>query len=451
MRKKLWIAIASMSVFTFLGMTTVYANDITEITAPTGFGAVLSLVPLILVLALLFLKVDMIIAGIIAAIVAVVIGGISIFELNTQVLAAIPQMLTITVPIVNSAIATAVFRAGSYTASLNLVNKATKGKLEYVAGFVVLLMGLATYMSGIGGGSAMVIAPLAFAAVGAVPEVIVGMSIAAAVSFTTSPASLETSIASQLAGFEVGVYVDAMRPYWMLFLALAVIIAFVGTKRRKVTLDNREDTEFDKMSMGELAKYTIPAVFLLFAVIVGPIINGALGLPLFTPLNYMIVTMILVVLFTKQNTNETFSSLVDGSSYILTRLFQVGIFLGFINVIAQTGAFAVIANVARDVPPAVVVPVSVIAGFLIGVPAGAYVGSILALVLPVGIALGFSPLAVGFVTMGVGLGSQLAVVNITMQALASGFKVDIIDIVKGNLKYILGCLAILVVLAFVMA
>ncbi len=450
-RKKLWISLVAALTVTLFTIVNVNAEDISEIVAPTGFAAILTLVPLILVLALLFLKVDMIIAGIIAALVAVVIGGLSIFVLNTEVLAAIPQMLSITVPIVNSAIATAVFRAGSYTASLNLVDRATKGKLEYVAGFVVLLMGLATYMSGIGGGSAMVIAPLAFAAVGAVPELIAGMSIAAAVSFTTSPASLETSIASQLAGFEVSVYVDAMRPYWMLFLAIAIVIAFVGTKRRKVKLETEEKTKFDDMTTGELFKFTIPALFLLFAVIVGPLINKAVGVPLFSPLNYMIVTMILVIICTDQKTNETFSSLVDGSSYILTRLFQVGIFLGFINVIARTGTFAVIANVARNVPPGFVVPVSVLAGLLIGVPAGAYVGSILALVLPVGIALGFSPLAIGFVTMGVGLGSQLAVVNITMQALSSGFKVDIISIVKGNLRWILGCAALLMIISFVMA
>jgi hypothetical protein len=36
------------------------------------------------------------------------------------------------------------------------------------------------------------------------------------------------------------------------------------------------------------------------------------------------------------------------SQYILTRLFQVGIFLAFINVIAETGTFAVIAGVAEN-------------------------------------------------------------------------------------------------------
>ena len=42
-------------------------------------------------------------------------------------------------------------------------------------------------MSGIGGGSAMVIAPLAFAAVGVVPELIAAMSLAAAVSLQHHP------------------------------------------------------------------------------------------------------------------------------------------------------------------------------------------------------------------------------------------------------------------------
>ncbi|WZU01041.1 hypothetical protein MGH68_16445 [Erysipelothrix sp. D19-032] len=75
-------------------------------------------------------------------------------------------------------------------------------------------------------------------------------------------------------------------------------------------------------------------------------------------------------------------------------------------------------------------------GILIGIPAGAYVGSILTLVLPVGVALGFSPLALGFVTMGVGMGSQMSFVNITMQALSSGFQIPILDVVKGNVKWV---------------
>lgn len=188
--------------------------------------ALLSIVPLIVVLVLLFMKVDMVIAGLVGGVIAMIIGGIGLAEANEQLLEAIPTMLGITVPIINSAIAMAVFKSGGYSAALTLAKRGTKGRVEWVAVFIVILLAAATYMSGIGGGSAMVIAPLAFAAVGVVPELIAAMSLAAAVSFTTSPASLESSIVSQLGEFEVADYVSTMRPYWLLFVVIAMVLAF---------------------------------------------------------------------------------------------------------------------------------------------------------------------------------------------------------------------------------
>lgn len=150
----------------------------------------------------------------------------------------------------------------------------------------------------------------------------------------------------------------------------------------------------------------------------------------------MVITLALIYLCTDFSMNQSVEAMVDGSTYILTRLFQVGIFLAFINIIAQTGTFAVIAGVAQNAPEFVVVPVAILTGVLIGIPAGAYVGSVLTLVLPVAVSLGFPPIALGFVTMGVGLGSQMSFVNITMQALSSGFQIPILDVVKGNVKWL---------------
>ncbi|EOT28890.1 hypothetical protein [Enterococcus saccharolyticus] len=434
----------------FLLPTAVFAQDL-EVQAPTGFIAILTLVPLIVVLVLLFLKVDMIIAGLVGGILAILIGGIGLADVNKELLEAIPTMLGITVPIINSAIAMAVFKSGGYSAALTLAKRGTKGKVEFVAVFIVILLAAATYMSGIGGGSAMVIAPLAFAAVGVVPELIAAMSLAAAVSFTTSPASLETSITSQLAGIDAAEYVTAMRPYWLFFVALALVLAYWGTKRRGLGFKEEANDEYSSMSNGQLFKITIPAIFLLFAVIFGPIVNDLAGTAIFTPLTYMVVTLVLIYLCTKFNMNESVTAMVDGSTYILTRLFQVGIFLAFINVIAKTGTFAVIAGVANNAPTAIVIPVAVLTGILIGIPAGAYVGSVLTLVLPVAVSLGFPIVALGFVTMGVGLGSQMSFVNITMQALSSGFQTPILDIVKGNVKWISIASVILLIISFIFA
>lgn len=352
-------------------------------------------------------------------------------------------------PIVNSAIATAVFKSGGYTAALTLVRRGIKGRTELMAAFIVLLQAAATYMSGIGVGSAMVIAPLAFAAMGAIPELIAAMSIATAVCFTTSPASLESGVVSQLSGIAVTDYVREMRLFTLLFVVIAVAIAVFGALRRKAVFTGEESEEFKAMSNGQLMKNTVPAIFLLFAVIVGPLINNALQMPILGPLAYTVITVALISLCTKFNVNQSCAALVDGSTYILTRLFSVGIFLGFINLIGETGAFTSIVNVAQLAPPALIVPAMVLAGFLVGFPAGAYVGSVLTLVLPIGVALGFSPVALGFVTIGVGFGSQISYVNITMQALASGFQKSIGDIVKGNLKWVGAATVLLLVISFI--
>ncbi|WP_410772446.1 citrate transporter [Fontibacillus sp. BL9] len=420
-----------------------------EVATPTGWYALLTIVPLIVILVLLFLKVDMIAAGLVGGVMAMIIGGISLQEANQHFLDSIPGMLSITVPIINSAVAMAVFKSGGYTSALTLVRRGIKGRVEYFAAFIVLLQAAATYMSGIGGGSAMVIAPLAFAALGAIPEVIAAMSIVSAVSFTTSPASLESGIVSKLSGIPVADYVAEMRLFTLGFVILGIAIAFWGAKRRKALFVGEESSEFAGMTNKQLFKMTIPAIFLLGSVILGPMINKMIGYSLFTPLVYTMLTVGLIFLCTKFTLNKSLESMVDGSTYILTRLFSVGIFLAFINMIGQTGAFAAISSVAGQAPSAIVVPVAVLAGILVGIPAGAYVGSILTLVLPIAVTLGFSPMAFGFVAMGVGLGSQLSFVNITMQALSSGFQIPILQVVKGNGKWVGLAMGILLILSLI--
>lgn len=414
----------------------------------SAFYKVVTVIPLFLILGLLFLQINMLVAALAGGIAAMILGQIGLTGTSQMMLDTVPKMLAITVPILNSAIATAVFKAGGYTAALTLVRRRIGGRVEYIGAFIVILQAAATYMSGIGGGSAMVIAPLAFAAVGAVPQVIAGMSIAAAASFTTSPASLESGIVSSLSGTPVAEYVTLMRPFWLLFCAIAVVIAFIGTKRSKTLFTGEESAEMKVMSNSQLWRLTIPAIFLLAAVIIGPMINELMASPLFGPLSYTVITIALIYICSSLNLNQSVDAMVDGSQYILTRLFSVGLFLTFINIIGEAGAFTTIADVVQSAPASIVVPVAVLAGFIIGVPAGAYVGSILTLVLPVTVALHFTPLQIGLVAIGVGFGSQLSLVNITMQALSYGFKIPIIQVSRGNLPYVLGCMVLLLTFSF---
>lgn len=436
-------------ILAMIAGTAVFADTATEAAAgPSGAYAFLTVVPLIVILTLLFLKVDMLVAGLIGGVLAMIIGGVSLATVNDLFKSTVPKMLSFTVPIINSAVATAVFKSGGYTSALALVRRRIGGKVEYFAAFIVILMAVATYMSGIGGGTAMVLAPLAFAAVGAIPELIAAMCLAAAVSFTTSPASLESGIVSQLTGIPVGDYVATMRPYWLVFVVIAVVIGFVGTKKRNTMFTGEEAAEIASKSNADLWKNTLPAIFLLFAVLTGPYINKAVGMPVLGPMMYMVVTVGLIALCTDFTLPQSTNALIEGSTYILTRLFQVGIFLTFIYIIGETGAFQAIVSVAQAAPKSLTIPVAVLAGYAIGVPAGAYVGTILTLVLPVAISLGLPLQAVGFITMGVGLGSQMSFVNITMQAQSSGFQVPIIQVVRGNSKYILGSLAVLLAFSF---
>ncbi|AQS41733.1 MAG: UIT9 transporter [Candidatus Tokpelaia hoelldobleri] len=414
------------------------------------FYQLVSIVPLILILVLLFLQVDMLVAAFVGGVASMILGGIGIATANSVMMKEIPAMLGVTVPIINSAIATAVFKAGGYSAALALVRRAIGGRTEFLGAFVVILQAAATYMSGIGGASAMVIAPLAFAAVGVAPGVIAGMAIAAAVSFTTSPASLETSVIANQTGIDAGLYVSTMQPFWITFCVIAVLIAFFDVKRRKGMFQGEEDAEMQKLTTGQLWKLTMPAIFLLFAVIAGPAVNEAVGSPVLGPMMYSIITIALIYVCSRFTLNQSAEAMIDGSTYILTRLFAVGIFVAFVRIIEMTGAFGTIAAVVQAAPSVAYVPVAVLVGYLIGVPAGAFVGSILALILPVTVTLGFTPMQIGMVVMGVGLGSQMSPVNITMQALSAGFRIPVLQVVKGNAPYVLSCLALLIIAAFIL-
>ena len=419
--------------------------------AGTPMFSTMSIVPLLVILALLFMRVNMLIAGMAGGVLAMIMGGIPVLEANKIMIDQVKNLMSIAVvPILNSAVAMAVFKSGGYSAALTLVRRSIGGNMAVMGAFIVFLQAAATYMSGIGGGSAMVIAPLAFAAVGAIPSVVVGMSIAAATCFTTSRASLETATVLKLANIPVDQYADMMLPYMLLFVTIGMVIAAVGAWKNGSVFSGEESEEIRQMSSAQLKKATIPAIFLLLAVVLSPVINKAAGQPVIFPLVYTVVTLALVGLFTKFNYSQTCDALIDGSSYILTRLFQVGLFLMFIALIERIGAFGTIAAIAQNAPSNLVVPAAILAGFLIGVPAGGYVATILGLILPVAVALNFPPLAVGFVTMAVGLGSQMCPVNITMQALSFGFQIPIMQVVRGNSVWIMPCVLLLMALSLVM-
>ena len=411
----------------------------------------INIIPLVVILALLFKKQHMLFAGLVGGILAVLIGGLEMSKATQMFVDGITNMLGITVPIIYAASAAMVSKAGSIESLVELARRSLKGKISILAGIIVLIQGFATYMAGMGAGNTMVTAPLAAAAVGAIPEVIVAMAIVSAVGFTTSPASTETVLAAESAGRDVIAHAAAMRPYTIAFYLLAAGLAIYGVYKRGVlTKDNgKEEDKDDGKSNGTLLKQSIPAIALLVMVVGGSKLNSLIGINLFSPATAVIFTSILTVLLTPLTIDETCESLIDGSRFILTTLFAVGMFLSFINMIGELGTFEQIAALASNVPEAIILPVAMIIAFLIAIPSGAFAAGVLTLILPTLSALGLPSEAMGFVAIATGLGTQISPVQINVAALSKGFEIDIIDVIKGNLRYILGALALLIIIAVV--
>ncbi len=411
----------------------------------------INIIPLAVIIVLLFKKQHMLFAGLVGGIIAVLIGGLDLAKASEMFVGGINNMMSITVPIIYAASAAMVSKAGSIESLVELAGRKLKGRISILVGFIVLIQGLATYMAGMGAGNSMITAPLAAAAVGAIPEVIAAMAIVSGVGFTTSPASTETVLAAESAGIDVMSQAAAMRPYTVIFYLLAVGLAVYGVYKRGSITKGSIDKEdkFKGLSNSTLFKHSLPAIALLLMVIGGSKVNSLIGINLFSPATTVIFTSILTVLLTPLNINQTCESLIDGSRFILTTLFSVGIFLSFINMIGGLGTFEQLASLVSNVPESIIVPVAMITAFLIAIPSGAFAAGVLTLVLPTLSQLGLPPESMGFVAIATGLGTQVSPVQINIAALSKGFETDIIDIVKGNLKYVLGALILLIIIAVV--
>lgn len=411
----------------------------------------INIIPLIIVVVLLFLKKHMLVAGLAGGVAAVIIGGMNLGEVSGMFVGGISNMLGITVPILYAASAAMVSKAGSIEALVELSRRSLKGKIAVLGGFIVLIQGFATYMAGMGAGNTMVTAPLVAAAVGAVPEVVAAMAIISAVGFTTSPASTETILAAESAGVDVTLHASNMMPYTIIFYILAFALAVYGVYKRGslVKSTGAERSIFEEKSTGSLLKQSIPAIALLVMVVMGSKLNSLIGFAVFTPGITVILTAILTVLLTPLNSDETSDALIDGSRFILTTMFSVGIFLSFINMIASLGTFEQIAGIARNAPESIILPVAMVIAFLIAIPSGAFTAGVLTLILPTLSALGLPSEAMGFVAIATGLGTQISPVQINVAALAKGFDSDIMGVIRMNFKYVIAAMVLLIVMAVV--
>lgn len=406
---------------------------------------ILKFIPLIVVVVLLSRKYHMLFAGLIGGLIAIIIGRISLDTASGLFLDSISRMLAITIPIIYAAAASMVSQAGSIESLVELSKRFLKGRTEILAGIIVLIQGLATYTSGMGAGNTMVIAPLAMSAVGPVPQMLGSLAVITTFGYTTSPASMESILVADTVSTTTANYASVMAPFTLLFFVLTIANAVLGVKKSKI--DKQAEEETLDQSNGELLKISIPFLGLLFMVILGGPFNNLIGRVIFTPVTTVTITALLTTIFTEFDINDTSNALVKGSTFILTTLFSVGIFLGFIELIASLGTFEEIAGLLRYMPDNLILPVALIMAFVIAIPSGAYTAGVFSLLLPTLSTLGLPANAMGFLIIATGLGAQISPVQINVAALADGFEMTIEEVIKSNAKYILAAFSLLLVMS----
>lgn len=405
---------------------------------------VLVLIPLFVIVIVMVMKHHMLIAGLAGGIAAMIIGGIGLADATSIVSAAIPGMVSIITPAIYSTTALVVAKAGGFEALMRLSRKVVGDKEYVIAALIVLIQSLATYAAGLGAGNTMVTGPLAFAILGAHPAVIAGMSIGTAASFMTSPSGADAAAISEISGIPIADYSGAMLIPTIIIWILAMAIAVIGVRRSGSMLGKKDEVVKEELSMKKLLVLSIPPIYFLIVVVAGKYLNILFnGYNVFSPIFNMISTLSLTALIAHRNMDKIAKDLVDNSAFILTKLFSIGIFLGFINILAEIGTFAYIAGFIELAPSFVIVPVAVLIAFLVSIPAGGYSVGVSALIMPLLVESNLSIMQLGLAAIAIGIGTQISPAQINVASLASSFHVDMEDIIKINIPYMLGALVLL--------
>lgn len=108
----------------------------------------LLVLPLLIIIFLLVRKQHMLVAAFIGGALAIILGRLDAVVINKLFTEGITKMLGMTVPILYAATASMVTKAGSINSVVNLANHYFKGRIAILAGFMVLIQGVATLMSG---------------------------------------------------------------------------------------------------------------------------------------------------------------------------------------------------------------------------------------------------------------------------------------------------------------
>lgn len=409
----------------------------------------LVLIPLIVILVLMLNNKHMLIAGMVGGICAMVIGKVGLTQASSIISAAIPGMTGMITPIIYSTTALVVAKAGGFRALMKISRKLIGDKQYIIAAFIVLIQSLATYAAGLGAGNTMVTGPLAFSIIGANPSVIAGMALGTAASFMTSPSSADAATISKIANISITDYTDTMLAYTVGIWVIAMIIAAYGVWKKGVLIQE-EDVKEEETTMKTLWKNAIPPIYFLIVVVASKYLNQIIGYHLFSPIFNMISTLALIVVITKQPSNNIAEDLVQNSAFLLIKLFSIGIFLGFINILSEIGTFTYIAGFIKVVPQYVSVPVAILIAFLVAVPAGGYSVGVTALIMPILVESQLSIVQLGLAALAIGVGTQISPAQINVASLSESFKLDMRSIIKINMPYMAISAAFLCIIGFVL-
>lgn len=442
-------------------------------------------IPIIVILILLLppFKQHILVAGFFGALFAIGAGQFAPGMFTEAFFGGLSDIMSITSVMIFAATALTLAEFGAIDALLGLLRKASRGRIEIIAGGMVLIQGMATYAAGLGAANLLVTAPLVYAALGGVRGVIAALGIISSVSWATSPASAEAAFISSQMGITASQYSAMMRPYTFAIWAIAVGLAIVATWRAKksgdiepgkvgemldkgrdvfdkeesdgtpqppseAVTDTDEEAEESKMEdLGTQLRKAAPFMFLLTAIVVGPAFNEMAGFSIFTPLTTAAMTIGLLAVLVDEAVQDLGETFVESAIPILKYLFMVGVFLGYIMIIREFGTFEAIASVVGILPLALVGIGAIIFGFLVAIPAGAYTVALLTIIIPTLEGMGVPVEVYGFLAIATAQGAMISPVQISVTALAHGFEEDILDIVKNNIPYMIAMLGVTIALA----
>ncbi|MEM2882069.1 MAG: hypothetical protein QXL35_02310 [Candidatus Bathyarchaeia archaeon] len=443
-----------------------------------ALNEVLQVIPLVVILLMAMglrgKRAQVQIAGFAGALLAIIFGWLflnkplTIPKITSVFVGGITGILGIASVIIYASTAMFVATAGGTKAFVELIQRIFKKRIEVVVGLMVFTQAAAVYMAGCGAANTLITAPLIYSTVGWIPGVVAGLSIVSPTSWTTSPSSAESAVTAKIAGIEVPVYAEMMRPFTFFMWAVGIAIAIYSTRRAvqrglikpgameaqaspsaQQNPGQEASAAVGEKSLSMMVVRAFPFIFFLIMIVLGPAINQITGQTIFTIVSTPFLVVIATALCLKVHPNKIGEWLIEGGRTILWYLFYAGFFLGFINVIAEIGTFTTLANLVRTVPVQVVVVAAIIIGFAVGVPAGAYTVMVMSLILPVLKEAGIPIWAFGFVNYGIAYGAMISPVQINVAATAHGFRTEIPKVIRNNAPYMPIALVIAIALSII--